>query len=530
MNFFTSTASNPAVRKFRISFIFLGVALLAAYQIAGYIVANDIGSLTIAGMLAAGAAIAIVVVNDWRKGIYFFLTWLLFEDLARKYLGNNMGIYFAKDFLLLVVYLSFLAAHRKEIKGIKKGSFRPPFWVAVLVLIWFGFLQAFNPASTSIWYGFLGMKLYFYYVPLMFVGYALMDSEEQLRKFFNVNFILIVIIVLLGIVQSIAGPRFLNPAVMADDIRLLSETYRVSSATGERVYRPTSVFVSTSRFSDMLIVAWPLMLGFSGYLLLRRRRGRLFAFLALAITAGGCLMCASRGVIMWLLIGSVIGAAAFMWGAPWRQGEVRRVVKTLQRIALGIALAVVVLLFAFPEAFLDRLAVYSETLDPRNPSNELMHRTHDYPLAQLLAVFDYPRWPYGYGIGTVSLGGQYVSRFFHVRPPVGGVESGFGCLIIEMGIGGLILWFIMSGAILLSAWKIVRKLRGSPWFPIGFMIFWYAFILLLPLTFAGIQAYQDFIMNTYLWLLLGMLFRLPQFGVSAQLAASSGATAISGVR
>src|SRR6266436_6726223 len=63
------------------------------------------------------------------------------------------------------------------------------------------------------------------------------------------------LIVALGIIQSIAGPRFLNPAVMADDIRLLSETYRSAPISGAIVYRPTSVFVSAGRFADMLIVA-----------------------------------------------------------------------------------------------------------------------------------------------------------------------------------------------------------------------------------------------------------------------------------
>src|SRR2546429_6484126 len=43
-----------------------------------------------------------------------FLTWLLFEDFARKFLGNNMAIYFAKDFLALVVFICFLAAYRRR--------------------------------------------------------------------------------------------------------------------------------------------------------------------------------------------------------------------------------------------------------------------------------------------------------------------------------------------------------------------------------------------------------------------------------
>ncbi len=99
------------------------------------------------------------------------------------------------------------------------------------------------------------------------------------------------------------------------------------------------------------------------------------------------------------------------------------------------------------------------------------------------------------------------------------VESGFGALVLELGIAGLILWLIMSFAILVSAWRVVQKLRGSPWFPIAFMIFWYAFLLLLPMTYSSIVAYEDFVMNAYLWLLLGILFRLPQLALSVEFAA-----------
>jgi len=71
----------------------------------------------------------------------------------------------------------------------------------------------------------------------------------------------------------------------------------------------------------------------------------------------------------------------------------------------------------------------------------------------------------------------------------------------------------------------VRKLKGSPWFPLGFMIFWYAFLLLIPFTFQGMQAYQDFVLNAYLWLLLGILFRLPKLAEAAQLTQSAQAAA-----
>jgi hypothetical protein len=495
---------------------FFVFAMIAAYRVSGYIINDDITSLAFVGLTFVGGAIVVVMLNNWRNGVYFFLAWLLFEDLARKFLGNNMVIYFAKDILVAIVYLSFFIAYRRKEKNLQ--VLRPPFLIALVVFVWFGFLQMFNPGSTSIFYGILGMKLYFYYAPLFVIGYALIDSEISLRRFFNINLGIMLAIIALGLVQSVLGHTFLNPEVPAEDIRLLSQTYREAPISGVIVYRPTSVFVSAGRFGDMLVVAWLIVFGFSGYLLLRQRRGRVFAFLALGITAAGCVMCASRGVFMWSIGSALVGGAAFIWGAPWRQGEARRIFRTLQRAVLGVALAMVILFLTYPEAFLNRLAVYSETLDPRSPASELMHRTRDYPLANFLGAFDSPRWPYGFGIGTVSLGGQYVSRIFHVIPPTGTVESGFGNIILELGILGLAMWFVMSGAILFSAWKVVLKLKGSPWFPLGFMIFWYAFLLLIPLTFQGMQAYEDFVLNAYMWLLLGILFRLPKLAQAAQRA------------
>ena len=100
------------------------------------------------------------------------------------------------------------------------------------------------------------------------------------------------------------------------------------------------------------------------------------------------------------------------------------------------------------------------------------------------------------------------------------MESGFGTLVVEMGIGGLILWLVMATAIGISGWKIVNKLRGTSWFPIGMVIFWYSFLMLFVYLIAGIQSYEDFILNAYLWLLLGILFRLPSIKMSIETAAA----------
>src|SRR6266446_2247370 len=426
---------------------FIALFVVTVYKAANYVIAGDMTSLAYIALLFVGSAFVVAMLNSWRKGLYFFLTWLLFEDFARKYLGNNMAIYFAKDVLAAAVYLSFFLAYRRK----EVTSFRPPFLVPVLLFVWFGVMQVFNPASTHLVYGVLGLKPFFYYVPLIIVGYALLNSEEELRRFFFLNMTLAAIIVSLGIAQAIIGHTFLNPAVVAEDIRDLSTLYRTSPISGLTMYRPTSVFVSTGRFGNFLLVTWLLVFGFSGYLLLRHKRGRALAFFVLALTVAALALCSSRGVVLWSSGSALVGSAAFIWGAPWRQREVIRVLRSVQRTALGIALGLVVLFATYPQALLSRVAFYTETLSPSSTASELQNRTWDYPLRNFLGAFGYERWPYGYGIGTTSLGTQYVARFFGSKPPVIGVESGFGTLVLEMGIGGLLHWFLMSFATLVSA-------------------------------------------------------------------------------
>src|SRR3977135_3542287 len=176
-----------------------------------------------------------------------------------------MIIYFAKDFLALALYLSFFIARRSTLTKL----YRPPFLIALLLFFWYCLIQALNPASTSIFYGLMGLKLCFFYVPLLFVGHALVNSDEDLRRFFFFNSVLILVVAGFGLAQSILGHTFLNPELIQEDIRNLSTSYRASPITGLIAYRPTSFFVSAGRFQNFLVLSWVLALGFSGFLLMR---------------------------------------------------------------------------------------------------------------------------------------------------------------------------------------------------------------------------------------------------------------------
>src|SRR5260370_40194994 len=88
--------SGPLLHKRFVTAGFFVLALLAAYKVAGDIIADDLSGLAYIGMFFIGGAGVIAILQDWRRGLYFFLAWLLLEDFVRKFLGNNMAIFFAK--------------------------------------------------------------------------------------------------------------------------------------------------------------------------------------------------------------------------------------------------------------------------------------------------------------------------------------------------------------------------------------------------------------------------------------------------
>jgi len=62
--------------------------------------------------------------NDWRRGCICCSGGFFLKDLFRKFLGNNMAVFFAKDVLTIVLYISFLPA--PGVIVLVKGVSSPP--------------------------------------------------------------------------------------------------------------------------------------------------------------------------------------------------------------------------------------------------------------------------------------------------------------------------------------------------------------------------------------------------------------------
>jgi hypothetical protein len=502
-----------ATGKRQIQGLILGLVLLAIiWELSIWIVTGSDKTLVMFGLGLVFCALVVYIQTDWRSGVLLFLIWLLFDDLARKYLGNNMIIYFAKDAIVGACYLSYYVARRRG----RVEVLKVPFLLPLTLFVLFAVIQVFNTQSPSILYGLLGLKIYFYYAPLMLLGYAMIERHADLDRLLMINVVAGTIIAGLGVAESVLGTAFLTPDDIAPELYGLTHVVRYSPVTNLASASTSSIFVSSGRFSYYLILLWILVMGAIGYMLLSRRPGAKYGFLGMGVVTVAVLISGTRTPFVFVVASALIMTAGFIWGASWSWVQGHRLVKALRRTFLFGAIGVILMAEVFPFALGGRWNFLAETLSFSGQGSDIQNRGWDYPLINLTAAFHYPCWVGGCGTGTNSLGLQYVARLLDRPFPSYGVESGYGALIIEMGIGGLVLWVIWVSVLLWSGWQVVRQLRQTVYFPIGFAIWWYAFVLLVLLMYLNMAAFQNFVNNAYLWLLLGVLFRLPKLAKMPQ--------------
>jgi hypothetical protein len=507
----TTTGSLSGNRQFKA--VVMGLIVLAAiWELAAWIVAGSDKNLVMFGLTLVMVALVVHILNDWRSGVVLFLLWLLFEDLARKYLGNSMAVYFAKDFLVGIAYLSFYIAKRRR----EVIVFKVPFLVPLILFFGLASVEVLNPISPNIMYGLLGLKLYFYYAPLMFLGYAMLKRPADLDHLLKVSLIAGVFISGLGIVQSVLGVTFLTPEVSASELYELSHVMRYSPVTHQEVLATTSVFVSAGRFSFYLILLWILAMGAQGYFLLARKPGAKYGFLGIGVVTVAVMITGTRTPFVFVIGSAFVMSAAFLWGAPWKWGQGHRMVKALRWGFMIGGLGLILMVEVFPTVIGGNWAFFTETLSVNGQGSELINRTWDYPVQNLIGAIQEGNLLTGHGTGMSSLGMQYVAHFLNQPLPQYNVESGYGSIIVEMGVFGPILWFFWVSMLLWHGWKVVRKLRETVYFPLGFAIWWYAVVDLVLLMYFGMQFYQNFVNNAYLWLLIGVLYTLPKLAQMPQ--------------
>ena len=91
-----------------------------------------------------------------------------------------------------------------------------------------------------------------------------------------------------------------------------------------------------------------------------------------------------------------------------------------------------------------------------------------------------------------------------------------GAILLEFGIVGRFLCIVWIVAVTKTCWSVAIMLKGTERFPPGFVIFLYANLLLIPMLNISLSVSQNYLLNAHLWLLVGILFRLPQLALDGE--------------
>jgi hypothetical protein len=173
------------------------MVLVAAGVAIAYGVVNGIWPIVVGSIVLASAVG--VGLHNWRWSIYGLLFYLPFSGIPSLLIYPNTQIaVLVKDILFVIpAYLGFMLAARR--KGWRYPG-APVILIAVLSLL--VVIQAFNSAVPNALVAVIGIKVWLLYIPLLFLGYRLVDNRNDLRRVFGLMSVTVLVPAVIGVVEA----------------------------------------------------------------------------------------------------------------------------------------------------------------------------------------------------------------------------------------------------------------------------------------------------------------------------------------
>jgi hypothetical protein len=432
-----------------------------------------------------------LLLRNWRASLGLLLVWLVLEDLLRKFAGNDLRIYFAKDFIFVVLLVGLLVdANLRHWWTQSTGATR---YLLYALVAW-----ALIMSVPSLWVDprlpFIGLRLDFMYAPLVAAGFAIGSRGSSMRWWLLFVASVGAGISLIGVIQATIGPTFLSPGTPTPGLIHL-ELFRGIDST---VYRPTATFVDPGRFAAFAVVGFAVSL--AAFVMSRGGKRVLALTCAIANGAGIWVSGGRAG----LVVGVLLVAFTAMAG-PLAEGRLAPG-RALGMVA-SIVFAGVFLTALLPGVVGARFRWYSETLDPRSSLNEWSFRAE-------AAIENTERGLrigglFGQGTGTESLGKQYLTGDPNQLAGLYQVEGGYASIAVELGAVGVALWLAWSIGWTVRQWRSIKAGRGHRPAAAAFVLFCWMLSFLFYWFVIGFAGFQNYVANAYFWLLSGVMFAVP---------------------
>ena len=420
-----------------------------------------------------------VILRRWQRGVFMLLAYLPFAGVVTLLMYPSPLPTLFKDFFLVIpAYLAFLLTRKN---GVSQGHVPVPIILAMLALAALVLLQSFNPDVANWMVAAIGAKVWLFYLPLLFLAFAMVKSREDLIRLLRLMVAIAWIPCAIGIVQWIASMTFGYQATMTAFYGAAAEGATQGFASfdvGGTFFRIPSTFTFVAQYFGytlaMIVPAYALMK------MDPSEKWRRFS-----------------SATFWLVI-----LASFMSGARSAYLFVP-ILLALIYLLEGKFIGVVKIAVMLPLALLAAMSIAG--IDPVMMFNMILELALNYSdeIAKQGLLDAIATMPLGMGTGMNTGPARYA-----FDDPISfiGIENYYAKVVYELGIAGLVIVVSLFLILISHGYRIHHRIQGAGLRSCSAAIL--AFIITMALnSFKGWQIDLDPV-NVYFWVFSGFLLKL----------------------
>jgi len=420
-------------------------------------------------------------VLNWRRAFLGLLIFLPFSGAVSLWLyPSSLGVLLKDVLFVIPCYLGLFLFAMRHLRGA-----RPPGAVlgAMLFLSILVLAQTANPGLASALVAAIGVKVWLFYMPLIVVAAAYLDSRERLVRLLRLLTLLAILPCLVGLLQwflsATVGYRETIEFFYGEAARQATQKFNVFHYGGKFFRIPATFSFVSQYFAFTLAMLAP------AYALMRldpspRWRRRALAVLLLLLVAA--LLSGARSAIVFTPLALCL-------------------MLVLDRRLTGLMTTVVLL----PVAAL--LILQLGGIDPwqlLGVSGELLGAySQDIVIGGPLEAIG--RFPFGTGTGMNTGAARYAFDDGDTSRLIG-LETYYGKAVVELGVPGLLAVLLLFGSIIVTGWRRMRRLRDPHLRSVAAAFLAFFIVILFNSTKGWILDNDP--VNVYFWVFAGALFKL----------------------
>lgn len=432
--------------------------------------------------LAAAAGLMVVLLR-WRSALMAALAYLPLAGVVILALSPSKLPLLFKDLLFLapayVLFAHALISGRESLRGFPRAPVGLMCALAVLVVV-----QMLNPGVPSPMVALIGLKVWLFYIPLIFLGYAMCSDERDLVVLLRLLVALTVIPCVVGITELMLtlsmGYQFAMESIYggaAGDVTQQFAQFDVGEV-GLLVRIPSTFTFVTQYFGFTLAMIVP---AYSLMHLDASARWRTFALGVLALDVIACLTCGVRSAFVYLPL--MMALIVLLDRSP---GAVTLALAPAVALAVG---AVMLLGVDFSVLY---YMVWGLT---GHYATELAYGALASSISQ---------WPLGEGTGVNTGAARYA---FADMESFIAIENYYAKAVHELGVAGLLVVAGLFASLIAAGSRVRSTLRDTGLHSFAAALL--AFIITMSITsLKGWQLDLDPI-NVYFWVFAGAMLKLP---------------------